>query len=63
MAAGKDTAVITVAYGPTGKSIGYDYLHNRNQREIQLTIHGNDGNCVTRVLLPPGVKNWESVCK
>ncbi|HYG19054.1 MAG TPA: hypothetical protein VD816_08990 [Ohtaekwangia sp.] len=55
MAAGEDRASVTVAYGPTGSSIQYDYHHDAANKTISLTVQGKMSNGKVRLLLPPHV--------
>ena len=55
LAAGKDEATVTVNYEPTGKRIGYSYVHDGKKREIKLSVTQNPGTCTTRILLPANV--------
>ena len=53
---GKDNAEVTVAYGPTSKSIGYKYSHDKKRKEIELVVNGNPDTCTVRILLPENIK-------
>ncbi len=52
LAAGKDSADVTIKYGPTGASIAYTYLHKPVQKKIQVTVKGNVEDGTARILLP-----------
>lgn len=61
LAAGKDSAAVTIGYGPTGKTMGYSYLHDKAKKSIQLLINGNTGNCTARILLLPAVNTAKAM--
>ena len=54
MAAGKNEVDITIAYGPSGKSVSYQYLHNPAKKTISLAFQGNAETYTIRQLLPVG---------
>lgn len=56
MAAGKDTAEVTIAYGPSHAAVHYRYLHQPAQKQITLTIESPADQCTVRLLLPPDVQ-------
>ncbi|MEO6723302.1 MAG: hypothetical protein ABIN67_23245, partial [Ferruginibacter sp.] len=60
MATGKDKAQVTIAYGPTGKSISYTYSHDSKQRQVKLHVDDNPGKCTARILLPANVKDGKA---
>jgi len=60
IAAEKDNAQVTVAYGPTGKSIGYIYSHDKKKKEINLVVNGNPDSCTIRILLPVNVRTGKA---
>jgi hypothetical protein len=53
MAANKDTANVTVAYGPVEAFVQYSYLHSPEKKFIDIEITGNIDNGNARILLPP----------
>ena len=55
LAAGKDTANVSVAYGPTGAYINYQYLHVPDKKKFVLNVTGNVQQATIRILLPAGV--------
>lgn len=57
LAAKKDTASVTIAYGPTGAFISYDYIHSPGNKAITLNIKGNIEDGTARILLPEGSKS------
>ena len=54
IAAGKNEVDITIAYGPSGTSVSYQYLHNLSKKTISLTFQGNAETYTVRQLLPDG---------
>jgi len=56
MAASKDSAEVTVAYGPSHASVHYRYLHQPAQKQITLTIESPANQYTVRVLLPTGAQ-------
>jgi hypothetical protein len=50
--AGKDTAEVTVSYGPTGAYLNYKYLHDPKKKTIRLSVQGNMQETTIRILLP-----------
>lgn len=52
MAAGRDTAEVKIAYGPTGKFVQYRYVHERANKKIRLDIQSPAKNNALRILLP-----------
>ncbi|MBL0174466.1 MAG: hypothetical protein IPP94_04220 [Ignavibacteria bacterium] len=54
-AAGRDEARVDATYGPSGASVGYDYLHDAEARTITLLLRGST-EASLHVLLPPGAK-------
>lgn len=52
IAAGKDSASITVTYGPTGKHLVYEYRHIRRDKKISLNLQSGALSTTVRVLLP-----------
>lgn len=54
MAAGKDEASITIAYGPSGKKVSYDYAHNVRNKSITVKTSGDPSVYNFRILLPAG---------
>lgn len=54
LAAGKNDVAITIAYGPSGKSVSYTYLHNPQRKSILLTVDGDPKQYTIRQLLPEG---------
>ncbi len=54
LAAGKNEAVITIAYGNSGKSVGYTFLHDTSRKTIHLSIKGDAKKYAIRQLIPPG---------
>lgn len=60
MAAAKDKVVVNIAYGPTGKNIGYTYFHNKEKKEINIVVIGHPDTCTLRILLPENVKNGKA---
>ncbi|HTE25894.1 glucosidase family protein [Flavitalea sp.] len=57
LAAGKNKADVSVAYGPTGARVGYQYLHDPVKKKIELMIEGNMREAIIRILLPVKSKN------
>jgi hypothetical protein len=55
LAAGKDEASVTIAYGPSGKKVGYDYKHNPAAKTISVKARGDVSKYQFRILLPAGV--------
>ncbi|CAN5119529.1 hypothetical protein BH20BAC1_BH20BAC1_08350 [soil metagenome] len=53
MAANKDTANVTVAYGPAEAFVQYSYLHSPEKKFIDIEITGDIDNGNARILLPP----------
>ena len=58
---GKDDVEITVAYGPSGKSVKYRSGHSPRQRSITLDVSGDPQTYNIRVLLPTGKVYAESI--
>ncbi|MEP7106953.1 MAG: hypothetical protein ABI760_03210 [Ferruginibacter sp.] len=56
LAAGKNKASVTVAYGPTGSQVNYSYLHDPKKNNISLIVRGEVTDCTLRILLPPDTK-------
>ncbi len=56
LAAGRDDAELTVAYGPSGKSVSYYYTHNKASNTITLRFSGDPQLYTVRLLLPPAKK-------
>ncbi|GAB3953590.1 hypothetical protein GCM10028805_37600 [Spirosoma harenae] len=54
LATGKNEADITIAYGPSGKFVHYDYQHSPQRKTIKLTIDGASKQYNLRQLLPAG---------
>ncbi len=54
LAAGKNDASVTIAYGPSGKSVSYVYHHNSKAKTIALSIKGDPKQYTVRQLLPAG---------
>jgi hypothetical protein len=52
LAAGRDEASVTIAYGPTGKKVNYDYKHNAGSKTISLKATGDASVYNFRILLP-----------
>lgn len=44
LAAGKDDVAITIAYGPTGKAVGYHYRHDAQQKSLSLDLYPGPDN-------------------
>jgi hypothetical protein len=55
LAAGRDEASVTIAYGPTGKKVNYDYKHNAGSKTISLKATGDAFIYNFRILLPKGI--------
>jgi len=56
LAANKNAADVTVAYGPTDAAVSYSYLHDPKTRSITLDIKGNIDDGTARILLPAKTK-------
>ena len=56
MAAGKDNAEVSVAYGSTGAYVSYQYRHQPGEKKIELAIKGRIDQATIRLLLPPTAK-------
>jgi hypothetical protein len=61
MAAKKDSAEVTISYGPTGRSVFYSYLHNPVKKTILLKVNGEIIDGVARILLPPNSKTGKAL--
>jgi len=61
LAAGKDQATVSISYGPTHKMIGYNYLHNPNNRTIAIDVKGAVENSTVRFLLPANYKSIKAM--
>ena len=56
LAANKNAADVTVAYGPTDAAVSYSYLHDPKTKSITLDIKGNIDDGTARILLPAKTK-------
>ncbi|MPR35255.1 hypothetical protein [Salmonirosea aquatica] len=54
LAANKNDVSITIAYGPSGKSVSYTYQHDSKGKTISLAVKGDPEQYTIRQLLPPG---------
>ncbi len=61
LAANKDNAEVTVAYGPTSAAVNYKYAHNVPQKEITLHALGNFEICTARILLPANASKAKAI--
>ena len=52
LAAGKTTADVTIAYGPSGNAVSYKYVFDEAKRKITLNTGGSFHNSNVRILLP-----------
>lgn len=52
LAANKNECTVTVAYGPTGKSLSYQWTHDPSGRKLSLKVDGGMKKSVIRILLP-----------
>ncbi|MHA4842798.1 hypothetical protein ACX0G7_01480 [Flavitalea antarctica] len=52
LAAGKDSAEVSVVYGPTGTHTKYTYLHEPKKKSITIKVSGNMRETDLRILLP-----------
>lgn len=52
LAAGKNEAVINIAYGNSGKHIGYTFQHDLARKKISLVIEGDAKKYTIRQLMP-----------
>jgi hypothetical protein len=57
IAAGKTDVPVTVAYGPSGKSVSYHFQHDAAAKSIRLSLSGDAEQYAVRVLLPKGKTN------
>ncbi|RYY30097.1 MAG: hypothetical protein EOO04_05635 [Chitinophagaceae bacterium] len=57
LAAGKQQAEVSAAYGPTGARAGYKYHHDTVKKKIILDIEGDIRQAIIRILLPSKCKN------
>lgn len=61
LAAGKDTAQVTINYGPTNVGITYDFVHEAKLKKIKLNLKGSFENSTIRILLPAGIKDGTTI--
>lgn len=54
LAADKKESTVTIAYGPTGKALTYQWRHNPSERTISLKADGPMKKSTVRTLLPEG---------
>jgi hypothetical protein len=54
IAAGKTDVPVTVAYGPSGKSVSYHFRHQPSSGTIRLSLSGDPETYTVRMLLPKG---------
>ncbi|GAB4019905.1 hypothetical protein GCM10028773_24010 [Spirosoma koreense] len=54
LAAGKNEVDLTIAYGPSGKSVSYTYRHEPQRKTISLAVQGDPKQYTVRQLLPAG---------
>jgi hypothetical protein len=54
MIAGKNEVEVSIAYGPSGKLVSYQYHHNPSKKTISLSFQGNATTYIVRQLLPIG---------
>lgn len=57
LAAGIQKANISVAYGPTGAGIAYEYDHDAANKSIRLKLQGVNLKGTARILLPENITN------
>lgn len=60
LAAGRDSAEVVIAYGPTDALISYTYLHDPKNKMITLNVNGYIEKSTVRILLPPQRKRTSS---
>jgi hypothetical protein len=60
LAAGRDSAEVVIAYGPTDALISYTYLHDPKNKMITLNVNGYIEKSTVRILLPPQRKGTSS---
>ncbi|HTE33061.1 MAG TPA: hypothetical protein VK666_21910 [Chryseolinea sp.] len=56
IAAKKNDVTVTIAYGPSGKSVSYHFQHKPAQKSITLQISGDPEFYALRILLPKDKK-------
>jgi hypothetical protein len=56
LAAGKNEAEVSIAYGPTGAAVKYSYKHDEVKKIVTISIKANISNGIVRVLLPENAK-------
>lgn len=56
LAAGKNQVAVTIAYGPTGKAVGYTYEHQPARKTLRLNVQGDPQRYTLRQLLPEGTR-------
>ena len=61
LAAGKNTAQVTVSYGPTAAVISYTFAHDAKTKKIRLNLRGNFENSTVRIFLPAGYTNGKAL--
>jgi hypothetical protein len=55
LAAGKNSAEVSIHYGPANAGINYTYTHNPGSKKITLHVTGDFENSTIRILLPAGI--------
>jgi hypothetical protein len=56
LATGKEEASVSIAYGPSGRKVRYDYRQNKSKKSFTLNITGDAKEYTIRMLLPDGIK-------
>lgn len=54
IAAGKDSADVSVVYGPSKSQVKYSYRHNPSAKEVHLNMNSPAKKCTVRLLIPQG---------